>query len=460
MKEQVAGEKNKIPIKKARNCILSALLCVFFCGFAFAETAEPAPSVELVGSVTIVKIKLIIDGRVLNWNENGVFSAESDVESGRDTDRALGADLNGGLDDGSVLKNTTIRSFLSLYPGQTLSTDTLDKRCRDSEMRLNKSGYFYAASVFAVPPQKNPSERTVIVEVTSGYLWRYGGGKAWGMLGKEGLGGERASFRLYAGWNKNGAAYLHERIGGIPLVLGANLYYFGPGDYQAIRGNKNVNRFESVATVGWYVNPDTLVGVDVVSQGFSLKDGGLVFFQPFIRLQKYLEPGVDSDAGIALRGFWYPELRTAKAEIQSYAHAGLSESTVIAFAGSAGATLVNTEHPVGFDLFYADDRNVRSGYSANELSARDYILGSAEVRQTLFNFIIPPAINCKIHVFAFTDIAGIRAMTDMNPTHVADAYGGGLRILLDNPIFASFEFSYGVNREGKGRFLFSGTAGY
>ena len=56
-----------------------------------------------------------------------------------------------------------------------------------------------AMVALVVPPRKNPAERTVVVNVTSGFFWRFGGGSAWGMIGVAGLAGERASVKLYAG---------------------------------------------------------------------------------------------------------------------------------------------------------------------------------------------------------------------------------------------------------------------
>jgi hypothetical protein len=120
----------------------------------------------------------------------------------------------------------------------------------------------------------------------------------------------------------------------------------------------------------------------------------------------------------------------------------------------------NLPPAAAFDLFYTDDRNVRSGYAPEELNASRFVLGSGEFRHTLAAFTVPPAIDCTVQGFAFSDLAVLREIGGMSGDRFADAYGIGLRILFDNPVFAWFTFSCGMNHDGNGRFLFCGTAGY
>ncbi len=423
-------------MRKGTRLVLVCCACSFF----FAEAQAEAPAA--VTAVTVSKIRIIIDEREYEWTVLGQIEV-----SGKP---ALKQEL----------KPETIQSFLSVEPGMRSEPGTLEKRCREAELRLTGSGYFYASSVIIVPPKLNPAERTIIVSVTSGYLWRYGGGNAWAMLGKEGLGGERAGLRLYAGWNRSGAEYMHYRVGGIPLVLGGRLFYFGPGENAGKAFSSVSDRFEASATTGWLLHPDLMAGIDSVSSGFGPGSAGLVSFQPFASYKKFIERGVNSDAGCGLRFFWYPESGKGKSEMNGYVHAGLSGRTVIAVSGSLGYSPEKLPKQALFNLFYTEDRNVRSGYSKDELTASSFALCSAELRQTLATFTVPPAIDCRIQTFLFADAAGLREKAGVARLRIADAFGAGLRILFDNPVFAWFTFSYGINREGSGRFLFCGTAGY
>jgi len=124
---------------------------------------------------------------------------------------------------------------------------------------------------------------------------------------------------------------------------------------------------------------------------------------------------------------------------------------MVALKGAGGVSHGNTI----FDLFLTEDRNIRSGYSAEALNVSAFALGSVELRQSVVSFTVPPAFNCNVQIYGFSDLAVISG-----ETRFADAYGAGLRILFDNPVFAYFTFSYGVNHKGAGRFLFCGTAGF
>ncbi|MBN1499676.1 MAG: hypothetical protein JW982_05965 [Spirochaetes bacterium] len=396
--------------------------------------------------VEISKIRIIIDEKIFEWTEGELIQ----------TDTAENDDV---AESNITLKSSTIISFLSIKPGRKVKQNSLEELCRDSELRLNKSGYFYSASVMIVPPVKNPDERTVIVTVTSGYFWRYSGGNAWGMIGKAGLFGDRASFYLFAGWNKNGFEYMHYRAGGIPLILGARAFYFGPGDYAGKRNDENGNRFESAATAGWFLHPDLIICADLADSGFGPDSKGLVSFQPYIRYEKFLKTGTDSNAGFETRSFIYPSLNKFKAETGGFVHAGLTGSTVFAFALSGGYSPDDLTEDICFDLFYTEDRNVRSGYEVEQLSASDYLLGSAELRQTVLT-LKPAGVECRFQTFLFADAAGLHTISDPDEMIIADAYGAGFRILFENPVFARFTFSYGINRDINGRFFFCGTAGF
>jgi hypothetical protein len=352
----------------------------------------------------------------------------------------------------------TIISFLSIHPGLRASEEKLHRRCIESEIRLNKSGYVYSSSIMTVTPVRNPEERTVIVSVTPGFFLRFGGGKAWGMFGKAALGGDRATVLAYGGYNKNGFEYMHSRVGGIPLALGGRFFYYGPGGYDGKYDGNGENRFEAAALTGWYVDPDLMVGLDAGVNGFGPGSAGLFSLQPFVAWRKYLRPGTESDCGGVVRAFWYPEPETYKTEASLYTHAGFSDKTVVALTGSGGYS-ASALPQTAFDLFYTEDRNVRSGYPIEELTASRYVLASAELRYDFLAFKVPPAFDCTVQGFAFFDAAKLEVLPGAGGGFV-DAAGGGLRLLFDNPVFAYFTFSYGINHDGDGRFLFCGTAGY
>jgi len=419
-----------------RICLVSFLLFGFVC---FAEVKE---GTALSEKVRIVKIKIVIDSDEYEWTVDGV---------NRLTET-----------DGALLPET-VMSFLSVYPDELATEDSLQRQCRESELRLIESGYTYEASLQIIPPRKNPDERTIVVTVSAGFFWRFGGGGIYGMVGKDGLGGERASVRLYAGWNRNGVKYIHNHFGKTPFVLGGSLFYLGPGAYKGTTlttgtGNTGVP-LEATVTTGYFINPGLLAGVD--GTAFfpdALPKGNTLFsIQPFLEYRKFLVPGDperygnESDVGFDARGYIYPALLAEKGEISAFIHGRVLGKTMIAIKGAGGISAGEGS----FDLFLTEDRIVRSGYSAEELTGPSFAFGSAEIRQNIVSFMVPPAFNCKFQLFGFSDVAVLPG-----ESRFVDAYGVGARILFDNPVFAYFSFSYGVNHNGAGRFLFCGTAGF
>jgi len=431
------------------------LLLTGGCRWLNAQNAE---------EVTVSKVKLIIDEREYSWTVSGIEEINLSPEAG-------GA-ANGDI----LLKPRAVISFLSFYPGQRYSAESFLNRCGDSELRLRKSGYAYQASVQIVPSRKNPTDRTVIVSVSSGFLWRFGGGDSWGMFGKEGLGGNRAGYRIFAGWNKTGAEYMNYRVGGIPLVLGGRAFFFGPGDYEGKQGYRGSgigdHPLEAALTTGWLLDPDLMIGLDTAGSGIRSDGLGLLSFQPFVSWRSFLGNGNErigmedtatadpGDVGGVARGFWYPELRSAKVELSGYVHSRAIKRTILAVSTSVGLAPDDIPGEAGFDLYYTEDRNVRSGYGSGDLTATSFALATVELRHTLVSFVVPPAMGCDIQLFLFTDTAALRQLAGPDGLAFADAYGAGLRILFDNPVFAWFTFSYGVNHDGSGRFLFCGTAGF
>ncbi|HEY1405849.1 MAG TPA: hypothetical protein VF857_04510, partial [Spirochaetota bacterium] len=128
---------------------------------------------------------------------------------------------------------------------------------------------------------------------------------------------------------------------------------------------------------------------------------------------------------------------------------------------ASGMTAGKTAFYDRFDLYTTEDESVRSGYSARELIARNYAIMNAEIRFRIFNTIVPPQFSLRCTGFLFTDQAYLSSRrNDMFDKSIKDAYGAGVRLLFDNPVFAYFSFSYGFNRRKEGRYVFAGTAGF
>lgn len=414
-----------------RILMIVSILCCFLSFYA-----------EERQNVRVNKIRIFLDEAEYQWTSGGMERID-------------------GSEAPVALKKETVISFLSVHPGLSASEKEIAKKCEESERRLKDSGYFYDATIIIIPPKIIQNERTLVVTLSSGYFMRYGGGSIWGMFGKVAISGKRESFYAYGGYNRNGISYLHSNIGGSPLALGGKLFYFGPGEYPGKLDNADVeNRFSGTFTAGWSFTPDTFFGIDSTVDGFGFSSNGTFSLQPYVTQRKYLPFGSNSECGLELRGFWYPSYEAAKGESSGYLRAGITKKATVAIKGSAGYSPFDLPADACFDLYYTEDKNVRSGYSLGELIASDYVLGSAEVRYNFLELRIPPILNVTAQAFVYMDVAKTVVEDEACENDFLDAYGAGLRILFDNPVFAYFTFSYGVNHEGNGRFLFCGTAGY
>lgn len=425
------------------------------------------PAVLAAEDTIVSEVRIIVDEREYEWTDKGIAEKETSGESGE------------AIDTESIRVETVI-SFLSVRPGLSFRQDREDelaRLCRESEIALANSGYFYDATVQELPARKNPLERTVLVNVTTGFLWRFGGGNAWGLFGRDAIGGRRNAFRLYAGWNRNGVSYTDYHSLGMPLVLGGSLFCYAPGRYagmDSVAGNSDAERAASAGVIaGWFAHPDVLVSVDAVTglDAFSSDAERKWSVQPAVSWRKYLVPGdsedygTESDMGVDARAFFFPADGARKAEASAFVHGRVSENFALAVKAAAGTS----EGNVGFDLSMTEDRSVRSGWNAADLVARTFAFGSIEARRRIVSFFVPPGFACDLQVFAFSDAAFAVSGTDgyladgadsSGRVAVPDAYGAGLRILFDNPVFAYFSFTYGVSREGDGRFMFCGSAGF
>ena len=100
------------------------------------------------------------------------------------------------------------------------------------------------------------------------------------------------------------------------------------------------------------------------------------------------------------------------------------------------------------------NRGIRSGYTAEELKIDCYGLFSTEIRWNAFGFNLANCFPVTFTPYLFTDLALAKNYSAEGLAFL-DAYGAGLLISFDCPVFAYFNFSYGVNHRGKGRFVFA-----
>lgn len=438
-----------------------------------AETRKEPGQSAPTGKVTVSKIRFIIDDAVWNWTEEGCLADSGEQGTGKD---AL-----------SRLAPGAFIPLLEFPPGTITDDKDLAAQCARAAWRINDSGYVYSASVTVVPPRKNPAERTIVVELASGFLYRFGGGNAWAMFGKEGLGGERAGYRLWAGWNRLGAEYRRSGFGTLPLTVRSSGTWFGPGEAT---GYEKTGRFDGRLGAGWLFGPGLEAGMDASltvpdfagMPGSGGKAGGAdasIALVPRVesRLPVFNLTRVAGEPAILTcraETAWYPTGLCATAEGTVAFRMLLARNLEAAAQTGAGTSLSDIPSFARFDLYGDETRAVRSGWAEGGLIALSFVYLSAELRRHIVAFKVGPGFPARLSAFVFGDLAAVNVAVNVTATGdgaaqgtgpepgpaFRDAVGAGLRLSFDNPVFAYFTATWGINRLGDSRFIFSASGGY
>ena len=433
------------------NAIILAV-SVISAGFAYASDS---PDGMTDGRITVGRIKIEIGDDLYVWNQGEPVPPKT----------AAG-----------FTSPATVMSFVNVQPGDVMSVSALDREVFRAAKRLSGSRFFYETDVSDIPPSADSSKRTVYIRVTEGFLDRFGGGNAYGMYGRDNIGGERASFRAYAGYNRAGGEYADERVSGTDFIAGGKFYYTSSD--RAVRNLIKSRGIDATLFAGYRFTPGLklvcdaryrFIVIDHISA--SVKDDekdrerrgynkNMIDYASFLpALYGTFSYGLElSEENISSAGIDGMDARRYHGNLKSSVGTDALSLNVKLSSGVIGG---KTAFYDLFDLYTTEDESVRSGYSARELFARDFAMMNAEFRFGMFDAAIPPIITIRFAGFLFADMAYLSATRKgMFSQTMKDAYGAGVRVLFDSPVYAYFSFSYGLNRDRDGRFVFAGPAGF
>lgn len=393
-----------------------------------------AQNVSKVGKSTISKVKVYLDNEELT-SEN---------------------------EDSASFKLSTILSYTKLKAGKSFSSSALDKEITQTELRLINSGLFYTAKVEKMASRKNPGTYIIYITVTTGFLKRYGGGGIYAIIGDAGIDGKRQQVLWFAGLNRNGVSYLNENCFKTPLIFGSDLFTNIPDNFV----DKKEALISGKITIGSFITPDLRICIDTAAT-FNISNKK---FEKNFAISPYLS----ATHFTSEKCFWTSELRFNYFPIASTNNYFDSAFTVnytpvkqITLAGMACGGYSPQNQSNNISLYRSSDtlsynlglsnREIRSGYSKEDLSVRGYLMATGELRWNALSFTVPPCFPAHMVPYIFTDIAAVEKI-DTNGTSsngIMDAYGAGVYLVFDCPVFATFNFSYGVNQNGKWRFSFA-----
>lgn len=435
-------------MKRIIFCLLLVLICIT--GFAQEQKIQAQTgSVPLLNpdeEITISRVRVFLD----------------DVEISSED-----------LESITAISAGTVLSFTKFKAGKKMTLKALEKEVRQTQLRLLNSGYFYNATVEIVPARKNPERRTIIINVTKGFLHRIGGGGIYATYGRVALGGKRNQLIGVVGWNVNGLKYIDENLFGLPLIAGASLYTNVPACFS--KKGSGVG-FNGSATFGVFINPDLRLCVDAV--GFCNTKLGFVgksfIVSPYLFNQCFVTDKLKTTSEIRL--YFMPIVTLSNFSVEICQTVNYSPVRKLNFGvvvcGGVNFIRSESENSFAYDLSLEhssvssnsglEKRSVRSGYTGKELFVKNYVLTSFEARFRAVDFVIAGTFPCNITPFVFADFALgqqknellQRGLPPQSAWTFFDAFGMGIQINFDCPVFAYFNFTYGLNYKGKGKFSF------
>jgi outer membrane protein assembly factor BamA len=419
-----------------------SLFCFLEANIAFASSHQ----------ITISKVKIKIEDELYIWEDRSKIPEKEK--------------------DGKTAPSTIV-SFLDFAPGDKITPEKLDKKTQIATRRLINSNYFFDVQVMVIPPRLKPEYRTVLIRIKEGFLWRFGNL----FVGKENLWGRRKSVLIFGGYNLAGGQYRDENFMGKAILLGGSLYYRRGATTVADYHQGQLNLM-----TGYFFTPVLLMGVNLKSRYTRFTEhssdvteaylGGLkrtdLILSPYLNYQIQ-----SSSATISLEGKIdaFPPLESDSL-LLSYSsviaarwhflpkHPLFKEHSLNVQLSTGGA---NDSLPYleKFDIYDTPDMSIRAGYPDMDLLLDRFVLINSEYRFPLLQFVIPPFFHTRITGFLYADVGfGGNEEDEKYFPRSYEGYGAGLRILFENPVFTYFSLSYGGNRDGDTRFVFTATPGF
>jgi len=400
-------------------------------------------------------VKIEIDDNFYIW-ENALLPPET-IEQNEETVSPL-----------------TVVSLTKFYPGMKIKNSEFEKELFRTELRLNNSHFFYSAVLIELPDKDNHNITNILISVTNGYRNRFGGGNAYAFFGIDNIKGKRKSFRIYAGYNYAGAQYSDYLFLDKDFLFSIEAYYIKSD--SRLRDLVRYNSADASISAGYRFTPDLSLSLKYRSKFMNISylnsAEGIIenenksvtqFFSSTIENNKNWKiPGGIFSFGIEIT----PEI------MKPYKNtAGKKYFVKTKFKYDLGFISLNSQISGGlirghssfsdkFNLFCTPDLSIRSGYEPQELTGKKFTMINNEIRLNAISGMIASVIDTDLSFFLFNDTGIVSEEDYSNENKLRDAYGTGCRIFFNAPVFAYFSFSYGFNREKRGRFLFFGTAGF
>ncbi|MFN3411369.1 MAG: hypothetical protein ACK4YF_04340 [Exilispira sp.] len=453
---------------------LFLFLLLFFSNYSYAKDSK---------IVIISKIKIIIDGNIYEWEIPDIIPQKNET---------------------NYTSPLTVISFLDIKPLDKIELKTLTQKLFNIERNLLNSGYFFTASAYFVQSSKAEGLVNVIIEVTEGFLLRFGGGSIFAVFGKENLYGLRKGYLVALGYNLDGIKYYDNMIFNSNFFLNTGIFYqngygfsdisFDKIDFELNFGYRiKPNLFLSLISFINYQKSTLIDGFETYFyQGdfFTFKEGLKIFYNYFYFFND--DKNQNEKADFFVRGefiinpyiIYYFNIRNSNQNLPDdliyiinikktlvletkYLSTGFS----IAFFYSSN----NLDYFVSYNLSYSDNPFIRTLVSKSQAFADMLFVSNFEIRSREFLIPLGGIFNFVFSIFIFDDFAFCKHIYK-NPqilpssfhendvqyiqntifdlyNYFLNAFGGGIRFGFAMPVNVYFTLTYGINLNKNGTII-------
>lgn len=433
-------------------------------------------------TLIINKIKIIIDGQLYEWEKPENIPAKN---------------------ENNYTAPTTIISFIDIKPQDSIESKILEQKLFNIEKSLINSGYFFNASAYFVESSRGENYVNIIIEVTEGFLLRFGGGSIFGVFGKDNLFGLRKGYMVALGYNLDGIKYYDHLLFNSDFIFAASLFYQNGYGFSDIAFDKIVAEL----TIGYRFKPNlslSLISLLGYQDSYVLDDfesffidGQILTIKESLKFEYnyYYFLSKENKSDLYLRGkiFINPSIIyyfniTNQNEIISN-----SFSSIIYLINFGKLLMLETKYlSTGFytqffytskildyfnsyNLSYSENPFIRAPVSKTQSFPDILLVTNFEIRSPEVLIALGGVFNFVFSIFIFDDFAFCKFL-HKNPSslpsnyhendvsyieesifgnnfYLLNAAGIGIRFGFAMPINVYFTLTYGINTSGVSSFI-------
>ncbi len=350
-------------------------------------------------------------------------------------------------------EETILEIAKELKEGKEYTSSELKKIKDRIEERLKNTTWFYSGKVFTFPVKDNEEKVNIIIEVEEGFLWRFSGGNAYGGLGKANIWGEGEKIYGEIGYNRQRIIFeklfagtsllLNTSIGNVNTKIYSNsveldcqrvgfdikTFYLFNWDFKAyLNGGYGVDFSSTYEKLHEDYYTGTGFLIDRRNDFFSSSKGYLIDIY-----YKWLDFSY-SRGGIDIRKYFM-----------------IFQNVNLALRGQF--ILQDENSPFYYSLTTYGIDGIRRG---QKIDGGNILLQfNTELRWKFFNTTLFSTFATSFELTTFFDTG--RVYENLNSLSMENfnlAYGLGLRIYFDIPVYLPVRIEAGWDKEGKSGLFF------